>query len=200
MTLSNEDDEWDYGDTRNMDWLVAGFKRKRNGNLSNSSSSSGSSVKSAKRMCPTRHVSSDAGEFKVIMEFCEPFHLLKMAKALENEVGKVKYSTLPTLANILAKYLNSKQILVHAINVEQQNKLKRISHVDGKKVKTKGSHFFPLSISATEIKRERTGAGKIHDAKCITRKVHGEKVETMSCYGPLYNPVECQKSHSQFLC
>lgn len=59
-------------------------------------------------------------EWKVIVEFCDSIHLLKVKKALETEVK-------------FAKYLNNKHILVCAVSREQQIELTKVSTIDGKK-------------------------------------------------------------------
>lgn len=68
------------------------------------------------KACSSLRNEEEEVEHKIIVEFSESFHILQMAKALEKEVGKVKY----------AKYLNNKLILLCAVSKEQQCKLMKM--------------------------------------------------------------------------
>lgn len=53
--------------------------------------------------------------------FLKDFHLLTVTKALEKDVGKVKF----------AGYLNNKRILIYAVSKKQQDDILKMAILDG---------------------------------------------------------------------
>lgn len=146
MVSGSKEDGWDL--ERDMEWQKATNKRKNKKNTGSETETDDS----VKRVRGHDNVTSaNEMHFKVIVTFEDNFHLISVAKAIEKEVGKVKF----------AKYLNNKQILIHTINKAQLEKILKMKTIDRKNIVTQvpGSKArlrgvileVPLSISMDEM-------------------------------------------------
>ncbi|XP_013883765.1 uncharacterized protein LOC106532290, partial [Austrofundulus limnaeus] len=117
-------------------------------------------------------------EWKVMIEFKQEggqFHPIKLTKAIEKEIGRIK----------LAGLMNNKKILIHAENRQQQEKIVKMTtlvgetikaYIPGTLAKLKGViSGVPLDITIDEIK-----GGKITEATRIKNKRDGTLKDTMS--------------------
>jgi len=126
--------------------------------------------------------SAQENEWKVIIEFNQDgghYHPIKLTKAIEKEIGKIKF----------ARFMNNKRILIHATNKQQQEKILSMSslqgermkaHIPGAMAKVRGViSGVPLSMSMDDVKKEIQG-GKIVEATRLKTKRDGTLKETLS--------------------
>jgi len=121
-------------------------------------------------------------EWKVIITLSNDkghFHPVQMTKAIEKEMGKIKY----------AKLLNNRRMLISAVNKKQQEMILKMSnlgggnikvHVPGMVAKIRGViSNVPLEMSVEDVKREIRG-GKVLEVKRLQTNKDGVKSDSLS--------------------
>lgn len=187
MSNSSDGDE--------MEWMMARSARlkrdlrERNRGKSWSENSESGEGNNSKKMRANRHEKQKPenlerceNDWKVIIEFNQDgghYHPIKLTKAIEKEIGKIKY----------ARFMNNKRVLVHAISKQQQEKILSMStlqgermkaHIPGAMAKVRGViSGVPLSMSMQDVKNEIQG-GKVIEAIRLKTKRDGALKETLS--------------------
>jgi len=121
-------------------------------------------------------------EWKVMVTFKKEgghFHPLKLTKAIEKEMGKIKF----------AKYLNDRRLLVFATDQMQRDRFMRAetlngerisTHIPGNAAKLRGVIYdVPLAMSVEEIIQEVKG-GKVVKATRLQTQRKGVKTDSLS--------------------
>lgn len=120
-------------------------------------------------------------EWKVMVTFKNGghFHPLKLTKAIEKEMGKIKF----------AKYLSNRRLLIFAMNPPQRDTFlraatlneERISaHIPGTAAKIRGVIYdVPLAMTMEEIIQEVKG-GKVVKATRLQTQRQGVKTDSLS--------------------
>ncbi len=114
------------GDSDNMAWQDVTRKRKGR-NDSSGSSISGLEVSNMVKKVKASEKEDEETDWKVMITFKNEgghFHLLKLTKAIEKEMGKIKF----------AKYLSNKRLLIFAKNQQQRDKLLKAKTLNGERI------------------------------------------------------------------
>lgn len=173
------------GDSEGMPWQEVSRKRKDRCNSSGSSSiglEMSDQSKKTKGVKSSVRVEDEEMEWKVMITFKgEGVHLhpLKLTKAIEKEMGKIKF----------AKYLSNRRLLIFAKNKPQRDKFlntetlngERINvHIPGNAAKLKGVIYdVPLTMTMEEIIQEVKG-GKVIKATRLQMTRNGIKKDSLS--------------------
>lgn len=121
-------------------------------------------------------------EWKVIITLSNDkghFHPVHVTKAIEKEIGKIKY----------AKLLNNRRILISAVNKKQQEMILKMSNLGGGKIKAHVPGMaaklrgvisnVPLEMSMEDVKNEIQG-GNVIEAKRFQINKGGVKSDSMT--------------------
>ena len=158
-------------------------KRKERSNSSGSAASGleqGDVIKKVKSVSMWRE--DEQTERKVMITFKKEggnFHPLKLTKAIEKEIGKIKF----------AKYLSNRRLLIFAKDQLQRDKFlkaetlngKKINaHIPGKAAKLRGVIYdVPLAMTVDEIIQEVKGGKMVKATRLQTRR-KGVKIDSLS--------------------
>lgn len=121
-------------------------------------------------------------EWKVIIMLSNDkghFHPVQVTKAIEKEIGKIKY----------AKLLNNRRILISAVNKKQQEMILKMGSLGGGKIKVHVPGMaanlrgvisnVPLEMSMEDVKNEIQG-GNVTEAKRLQMNKGGVKSDSLS--------------------
>lgn len=173
MSNSSDGDE--------MDWMMAKSTRmkralrERNRGVSWSEHSESGERNASEKQKSENIEKVQENDWKVIIEFNKDgghYHPIKLTRAIEKEIGKIKF----------ARFMNNKRILIHAISKQQQEKMLSMSslqgermkaHIPGAMTKVRGViSGVPLSMSMEDVKHEIQGS-KVVEAIRLKAKRDG---------------------------
>lgn len=173
------------GDSDSMSWQEVNNKRKGRCDSSGSSNDDvdvSDKSKKVKSIIINGKKENEQTEWKVMITFKKEgghFHPLKLTKAIEKEMGKIKF----------AKYLNNRRLLVFATGQLQRDRFlraetlngERISaHIPGNAAKLRGVIYdVPLAITMEEIIQEVKG-GEVVKATRLQTQRKGVKTDSLS--------------------
>lgn len=171
------------GEREDMQWQEVSKKRR---DWSDSSGHSGSEFgkesKKVKANGASVRKEDDTAEWKVVIAFKNEgahYHPLKLTKAIEKEIGKIKF----------AKFLSNRRLLIFATDQRQREKILRAetlngerisSHIPGSASRLRGViQDVPLSMAIDEIIQEVKG-GKIVKASRLQICRNGKKTDSLA--------------------
>lgn len=179
---SDGDDDWP------LDMEVSQTKKARKKSWSEASSGDESTTRQinkkirAKPTGGSRYDDDKQDEWKIIITLSNDkghFHPVQVTKAIEKEIGKIKY----------AKLMSNRRILISTLSKKQQEMVLKMSslgggkikvHVPGMAAKLRGViSNVPLEMSIEDVKKEIQG-GKVIEAKRLQTNKSGVKLDSLS--------------------
>jgi hypothetical protein len=181
-------DGYDNGLSSDMD--ISQTKKARKKSWSEASSGGESTTRQVNKKIKAKPSGSNISrpddekqeEWKVIITLSNDkghFHPVQVTKAIEKEMGKIKY----------AKLLNNRRMLISAVNKKQQEMILKMSNLGGGKIKVHVPGMaaklrgvisnVPLEMSVEDVKSEIRG-GKVLEVKRLQTNKGGVKSDSLS--------------------